>query len=173
MVIKMGRILKNIVLSFLILFLFIGCESPTDSDSDGLCYYIGETGEIHYYPCGGSGYGGDGNYEGKSFRIAVALPDTVQNCAYGVFFFADTITYECLQIIKGNCPNSTVFDIYCNVSYYSYLAILVSKTQNHPIQFQPKTGDYLGWYMGDGIYPGIKSSYDYPNIYAVYLYEVP
>lgn len=167
----MKELIKKIVLSIGILMIVTYCESPVDSGSDDFCYYIGEDGQVHRYVCG-SNYGGGGYDYKRPFRIAISLPDTALNCAYGVFFIKDTTTYEYDYAIRGKCGNGTVFSVYSDVSYCSYLAVLVSKTQENPINFEPATGDYLGWYGGNGIYPGINCSYEYPNIYSVYLKEV-
>jgi hypothetical protein len=162
-----------------LLFIVNSCESPVDSSSDDLCYYIGEYGEIHRYPCGGSNYGG-GGYSGggtnidSNVVIVIQLPDTAKNWCYGLFFITDTTTYECKYLIEGKCNDRRRFYVYSSSIPEGefYLAVLVSSTQTPPIKFTPQLGNYLGWYGGEGIYPAIKSSFEYPNAYLIYVWQI-
>jgi hypothetical protein len=175
----MKKLLKIILCTLGLLFVVICCESPVESDSSDTCYYYDEYG-IHSYPCSGSNYGG-GGYNGggpkidSSVIIVIQLPDTAKNYRYGFFFMTDTTTYECNYVIEGKCDDRRRFYVYSTSIPEGefYLAVLVSKTQIHPIKFTPESGDYLGWYGGEGIYPGIKCSFEYPNAYLIYTMEVP
>ena len=178
----MKKLLKIIICTLGLLFVVICCESPVNSDgssSGGLCSYIGQDGLIHHYVCG-SNYGG-GAYSGGETKkdsnvvIVIQLPDTAKNWRYGLFFITDTTTYECNYVIEGKCDDRRRFYVYSfNIPKGEfYLAVLVSETQTHPIKFTPESGDYLGWYGGEGIRPGIKCSFVYPNAYLIYTIEVP
>ncbi len=165
--------LKIIVCLLATVFVITCCDTPVGSESDGLCYYIGEDGQIHRYVCNNSSNGGGGTYNSGPIRVAVHLPDTAKNCFYGVFFITDITTYNCIHVVRGKCDERTYFFVYSSpVDSICYLAVLVSKTQKSPIKFTPAKGDFLGWYGGQGIYPGEKCYYAYPDIPQVYLEEV-
>ena len=174
----MKQSLKIIVCTLGILFVVTCCESPISSGSDGLCSYMGEDGQIHHYVCGsnygGGGYSGGGINIDSTVVIVIQLPDTAKNWRYGLFFITDTTTFECSNIIEGKCDDRRRFYVYSSSIPEGefYLAVLVSETQTPPIKFTPHSGDYLGWYGGEGIYPGIKSSFEYPNAYLIYVLEV-
>lgn len=173
----MKNIIKKIALSIGMLLIVTSCESPIDSGSDGLCYFIGEYG-LQRRSCdsnyGGGGYSGGETKKDSNVVIVIQIPDTVKNQRYGLFFITDTTTYECNYVIEGKCDDRTRFYVYSSSIPEGefYLAVLISKTQSPPIKFTPESGDYLGWYGGEGIYPGIKCSFEYPNAYLIYVMEV-
>lgn len=174
----MKRRLTICTLIILSIYISSGCNyNPVapDSGSD-MCWRFGTDGQIHYYMCHSSGSGGGGHINNDyTARITVILPDTAFNKPYGVFFISDTLTYEAIHEEHGLCTNDTIFRVYCgNVPADSfYLAVLVAPDQQYPIKFEPKTGDYLGWYKGKGIYPGVKHIHEAYQYYSVYLEKIP
>jgi len=175
----MKLVIKIYILLLASIYILSGCSNPVEPVPDSeMCWFIGPDGLTHYYRCdrGGIGGGGSGySDDDKIITVLVNLPDTTVDKYYGVFFITDTLTLDVGDERQGRCPNDTHFSVYCSsITLDSfYMAVLVSQNQEYPVKFEPQSGDYLGWYKGNGIYPGEKSTIDSSLNCSVYLAKIP